>query len=138
MRDADAVRVSTRTAVVLLSSAHVAVVGAAEHWSELAQLIAPQGRLGVIDDPDPVDLRLFKPKSVSIHWENMFTRSVFQTSDIDEQGRLLARVAALIDTGEIVTTLGEDLGPLSAAALEAAHRRIVTDHAPGKMVFQGL
>src|SRR5690606_4490363 len=110
-----------------------AVVGAEQHWAELARLIAPQGRLGLIDDPEPVDLRLFKIKSVSIHWENMFTRSVFQTPDMAEQGRLLARVADLIDQGEIVTTLGEDLGPLSAGELQIAHERIALSHAPGKM-----
>jgi NADPH2:quinone reductase len=115
-----------------------AIVGTDRHWADLAQLIAPQGRLGVIDDPEPVDLRLLKIKSVSIHWENMFTRSFFQTPDLDEQGRLLARVAALVDQGEIATTLGEDLGVLSASALELAHQRIVTIHTPGKMVFHGL
>jgi NADPH2:quinone reductase len=115
-----------------------AVVGAEQHWAELSQLIAPQGRLGLIDDPEPVDLRLFKSKSVSIHWENMFTRSVFQTSDMAEQGQLLARVAELVDRGEIATTLGDDLGPLAAAALDAAHERIVLSHMPGKMVFHGL
>ena len=115
-----------------------AIVGTDAHWAELAQMIAPQGRLGLIDDPEPLDLRLFKAKSVSIHWENMFTRSVFQTSDIAEQGHILARVAALVDDGNLATTLGEDLGPLSAAALEDAHRRIVSTHVPGKMVFHGL
>jgi len=115
-----------------------AVVGAEQHWAELAQLIAPQGRLGLIDDPEPVDLRLFKTKSVSIHWENMFTRSVFRTPDMAEQGRLLARVAELVDQGEIATTLGEDLGPLSAAALDAAHQRIFQSHVPGKMVLHGF
>lgn len=115
-----------------------AVVGAEQHWAELAELVAPQGRLGIIDDPEPVDLRLFKTKSVSIHWENMFTRSVYRTSDMAEQGHLLGRVSALVDEGAIATTIGEDLGVLSAAALEAAHERIVRSHVPGKMVLRGL
>jgi zinc-binding alcohol dehydrogenase family protein len=114
-----------------------AVVGADRHWAELAQAIAPQGRLGLIDDPDPVDLRLLKSKSISIHWENMFTRSVFATPDMAEQGRLLSRVADLVDRGAVATTLAEELGPFSAAALQAAHDRIVADHRPGKMVFRG-
>jgi zinc-binding alcohol dehydrogenase family protein len=113
-----------------------AIVGADAHWDALAQLIAPQGRVGLIDDPEPVDLRVFKAKSVSLHWENMFTRSVFQTPDMAEQGRLLGRIADLVDGGALVTTLGHDLGALSAAALDAAHRRIVSDHPPGKLVFQ--
>ncbi len=51
-----------------------------ESWAELARIVAPQGRIGLIDDPEPLDLRLVKFKSVSIHWEAMFTRPMFATA----------------------------------------------------------
>ena len=63
----------------------------ARAWAEIAKLIAPQGRFGLIDDPEPLDLRLVKFKSVSIHWEAMFTRPMFQTADMVRQHEILGR-----------------------------------------------
>ncbi len=51
-----------------------------QHASEIAELIAPQGRLGLIDEL--ADVSMLKRKSVSIHWELMFTRPIFTTADI--------------------------------------------------------
>jgi zinc-binding alcohol dehydrogenase family protein len=87
------------------------------HFPQIAELIAPQGRFGLIDDPEPFDLRLIKVKSISTHWENMFTRSIFQTEDMDAQHNLLSRLSKMIDNGQIKTTLAEVLGPINAANL---------------------
>jgi NADPH:quinone reductase len=108
------------------------------HFPQIAELIAPQGRLGLIDDPEPFDLRLVKVKSVSTHWENMFTRSIFQTEDIEAQHDLLTRLSTMIDDGRIRTTLAEVLGPINAANLAGAHNRIWERRAPGKMVMVGF
>jgi len=108
------------------------------HFPEIAELIAPQGRFGLIDDPEPFDLRLIKVKSVSTHWENMFTRSIFQTEDMGAQHVLLTRLSKMIDSGQIRTTLAEVLGPINAANLAGAHARIWERRAPGKMVMVGF
>jgi NADPH:quinone reductase len=108
------------------------------HYPAIAEVIAPQGRFGLIDDPAPLDLRLVKLKSVSFHWENMFTRAVFGTPDMDAQNRLLKRVSELIDNGSLKTTLAEILGPISAATVGHGHERIQASHAPGKMVMTGF
>ncbi len=108
------------------------------HYPQIAELIAPQGRFGLIDDPEPLDLKLLKVKSVSVHWENMFTRSVFQTEDMEAQGELLTRLSQMIDKGQIRTTLAEVLGPINAANLTGAHDRIWQRRAPGKMVMVGF
>ena len=108
------------------------------HFPQIAELIAPQGRFGLIDDPEPFDLRLIKVKSISTHWENMFTRSIFQTEDMDAQHNLLSRLSKMIDNGQIRTTLAEVLGPINAANLGAAHNRIWERRAPGKMVMVGF
>ncbi len=39
------------------------------HLKEIAALIGPQGRFALIDDPKTFDISLFKPRSVSVHWE---------------------------------------------------------------------
>ncbi|MCO7737144.1 zinc-binding alcohol dehydrogenase family protein [Brucella intermedia] len=108
-----------------------------DHLSEIVRLIAPQGRFGLIDDPDKLDIMPFKRKSVSVHWELMFTRPIYQTVDMAEQGRLLNEVAKLVDEGKIRTTLTEVLSPISAANLKAAHSVLESGKAKGKIVLEG-
>lgn len=109
-----------------------------EAWAALAEIMAPQGRLGIIDDPDPVDLRLFKAKSISIHWESMFTRSMFQTADMQRQHDILNRIAELLDRGELRALDKVHLGQINAANLRQAHQLIEGGHAIGKIVLEGF
>ncbi len=108
------------------------------HFDQIAELIAPQGRFGLIDDPDAIDMRKVKRKSVSLHWEFMFTRPMFETADVLEQNRLLAEVARLVDAGKIKTTLGETFGTINAANLRRAHALIESGKAKGKVVLEGF
>ncbi|QEN87415.1 zinc-binding alcohol dehydrogenase family protein [Labrys sp. KNU-23] len=108
------------------------------HLGEIVELIAPQGRFGLIDDPEGLDIMGFKRKAVSIHWELMFTRPIFQTPDMDEQGKLLNEVAGLIDKGKIRTTLSQVLSPINAENLKQAHALIESGRAKGKIVLEGF
>lgn len=109
------------------------------HFPDLAELMAPEGKLGLIDDPkQPLDVMLLKRKSVSLHWELMFTRSLYETKTLEQQGRILDEVSALVDQGVLRTTLNEDLGPISAANLKRAHALLETGHARGKLVLGGF
>ena len=87
----------------------------ASHVDDIVELIAPQGRFGLIDDPATLNVIPFKTKSISVHWELMFTRSNFNTADIEEQGRILNEVARLVDAGTLRTTLAENFGTINAA-----------------------
>lgn len=107
------------------------------HFTEIAAVIAPQGRLALIDDPEPFDIRLLKRKSISLHWEFMFTRSLFTTPDMIAQHQLLTRVAALVDEGRIRSTVGEHFGPINAANLKRAHALLESGKARGKIVLEG-
>jgi NADPH2:quinone reductase len=108
------------------------------HLDEIAALIAPQGRLGLIDDPAILDINRFKRKSVSVHWELMFTRSIFSTADIAEQGKLLNEVSRLVDTGILRTTMTEQYAPINAANLQQVHTLIESGKARGKIVLAGF
>ena len=108
-----------------------------QHLAEIVELIAPQGRFALIDDPATLDIMPFKQKSVSIHWELMFTRSMFGTADIAEQGKLLDEVARLVDDGTIRTTLAERFGTITAANLRRVHALIESGRAKGKIVLEG-
>jgi zinc-binding alcohol dehydrogenase family protein len=109
-----------------------------DHLEQIAELIAPQGRFGLIDDPASLDISPFKRKSVSVHWELMFTRAIFETADMGEQGRLLAEIARLVDAGSIRTTLTDTMGTISAANLKAAHALSESGKAKGKLVLEGF
>jgi NADPH:quinone reductase len=106
------------------------------HASEIAELIAPQGRFGVIDGL--ADANLFASKSVSIHWELMFTRSIYQTVDMAEQGVLLNEVARLVDAGTLRSTATERHAPINAANLKRVHALIESGRARGKIVLEGF
>ncbi|MFZ6770938.1 zinc-binding alcohol dehydrogenase family protein [Undibacterium sp. Di26W] len=109
-----------------------------QHYAQIIASLKPQGRLGVIDDMATLDLMQLKSKSISLHWELMFTRSMFQTPDMDEQGKLLAEVAALVDAGKVRTTVNANFGSISAANLRKAHALIESGKAQGKIVLQGF
>jgi len=109
-----------------------------DHLAEVAQLIAPQGRLAVIDDPAALDITPFKRKSVSVHWEFMFTRSMFDTPDIAAQGALLNEASRLIDAGTLQTTLGAHFGRINAENLRRAHALLESGKARGKIVLEGF
>jgi NADPH:quinone reductase-like Zn-dependent oxidoreductase len=105
---------------------------------EIVELIAPQGRFGLIDDPESLDIMGFKRKSVSVHQEFMFTRSMYGTADIGEQGILLNEISKLIDSGKIRTTVTEILRPINAANLKTAHATLESRTAKGKIVLEGF
>jgi zinc-binding alcohol dehydrogenase family protein len=114
------------------------LTGTDQHQADIAELIAPQGRLGLIDDPAAFDLGLFKRKCISVHWEFMFTRSLFDTPDILEQHKLLNEVARLVDEGVLCSTVTEVLGPIDAATLRRAHALIESGKSRGKLVLAGF
>jgi zinc-binding alcohol dehydrogenase family protein len=109
-----------------------------QHLDQLVEALAPQGRLGLIDDPASLDVAKLKRKSLSLHWEFMYTRSMFQTPDILEQHRLLERVSQLIDAGVLKTTVGEHFGTINAANLRRAHALLESGKAKGKIVLEGF
>lgn len=109
-----------------------------QHWQTMAEVIAPQGKICTIIEPAAkVDVLLLKQKSVTFSIEFMFTRSMFHTPDMIEQHHLLNEVAALVDAGKLRTTVGEMLGPITAANLRRAHAQLETGRAIGKLVLEG-
>lgn len=106
--------------------------------AQIAEFIAPQGRFGLIDDPKGFDIMPFKGKAVSIHWELMFTRSLFTTEDIARQGDILDTVAGFIDAGKIRSTATESFGVINAVNLKRAHALIESGKAKGKITLEGF
>ena len=108
------------------------------HFDEIVKIINPQGKFGFIDDPEVLNAALFKPKAVSIHYELMFTRSLFQTSDMIEQHHILDKISELIEKGTIKTTVGEHFGKINAKNIRKAHELLESRKAKGKIVLEGF
>ncbi|WP_411994612.1 zinc-binding alcohol dehydrogenase family protein [Agarivorans sp. DSG3-1] len=109
-----------------------------QHLAEIIKVIKPQGKFGLIDDPSSLDVKLLKPKSISLHWEFMYTRSMFETEDMIKQHQLLGEIAQLIDQGKIKSTLGDHFGQINADNLKQAHAFIESQKAKGKIVLEGF
>jgi zinc-binding alcohol dehydrogenase family protein len=110
-----------------------------QHFDQVVEAIAPQGKYSLIDDPTtPIDILKFKRKAVSLHWELMFTRALFETADMIEQHRILDRLAELVDAGTIRTTVNENYGRINAENLRRAHAMIESNRARGKIVLEGF
>ena len=109
-----------------------------QHFNDILELIKPQGKLALIDDPELIDIRPMKRKSLSLHWELMFTRSLYQTEDMIAQQQLLQQVADMVDAGQLKTTLNSDFGTINAENLRKAHQLIESQQAIGKLVLSGF
>ena len=105
---------------------------------QLVEVLRPQGKLALIDDPAQLDVMPLKRKSLSLHWELMFTRSMYKTEDMIKQHHLLDRVSQLVDDGIIRTTMGEHFGTICAKNLKRAHALIESGKARGKIVLEGF
>ncbi|HEY9029547.1 MAG TPA: zinc-binding alcohol dehydrogenase family protein [Burkholderiaceae bacterium] len=109
-----------------------------QHYEQIVESLKPQGALAVIDDMPVLDAMKLKTKAISLHWELMFTRPMFGTPDMAEQGRLLAEVARLVDEKRLRTTAGAHYGTINAANLLRAHAFVESGKAQGKVVLEGF
>lgn len=105
---------------------------------QLVEILAPEGKLGLIDDPETLDVVPLKRKSASLHWEFMFARSMWQAPDMGEQGRLLSRVSELVDRGELHSTQTQTFSPINVENLKKAHTLVESGKAIGKVTLSGF
>ena len=112
-------------------------VDANQYWNVFVELIKPQGHIGCISDPvENVNLRQLKGKSISFHWESMFTRSVFETEDMIAQHHILNKLAELLDNGTIQSTLKTTLNGLTVSNFKEAHKLLESGSTIGKIAIK--
>jgi NADPH:quinone reductase len=110
-----------------------------QHFSNMVEVIKPQGKIcSIVENKAPLDMNLLKNKSAAFAWEFMFTKSMYETEDIQSQHDLLDDVADLVDKGVIKMTLTETLGPLTPENLAKAHAQLESGKTIGKIVLSGL
>lgn len=108
------------------------------YFDQYIELLQPFGKIAMIDEVDSLDAMKLKPKSLSLHIEFMFARSMFTAADMDEQGKLLDKISDLIDAGKIKTTVGKNLGAINAENLKLAHQELESGKSIGKIVLEGF
>ena len=107
-----------------------------QHWDAMCELVEPQGKIGtIVETDDLIDISKLQGKSASLHWELMFTRTIFQTADMAEQNKILNRVSQLTDAGTVRTTLQQTIKGFTVESLKEAHRRIEKANVIGKLVI---
>jgi NADPH:quinone reductase-like Zn-dependent oxidoreductase len=108
------------------------------YWNQMTELVAPQGAiLAIVGNRGPLEQTLLKAKSARLCWEFMFTRAQYGTPDLEQQGRILSRIAELVDTGELRSAARTNLGAINAANLRAAHGQLESGCTVGKVVLSG-
>ena len=104
----------------------------------LFRSLLPHGAIvAIVGNRAPLNLDLLKAKSASFHWEFMFTRPRYQTDDMAEQGRILERVARLVERGELRSTLSRCFEPIAVETLQQAHGLLRQGRTLGKLALRG-
>ena len=115
-----------------------ALTGTEGHFDAIISLIKPRGAVAFIDDPEVLNIKSGKQKAIRFAWEFMFTRPMFNTTDIDEQHKLLNRVSEMLDDGTLISTVTKNLGKISAQSLTEAHTQQESGRVIGKNVLEGF
>lgn len=108
-----------------------------DHMTEMAKVIMPQGKIcSILPTQKPLDIALFG-KSVTFAYELMYTRSLFQTVDMEQQHILLNRLADWVDDKKIRSTMTEHFTPISVENFKKAYTNLLTGKTIGKIVLEG-
>lgn len=99
------------------------------------EVVRPFGQIVAIDDERDLAFYDLKDKAISWHWEFMFARPRHGW-DLIAQHDILERVALLVDSDRVTSTLARALAPINAANLREAHRIVESGHAVGKVVAE--
>lgn len=110
-----------------------------QHLVNMAETIKPQGKIcSIVETEHPLDMNLLKNKSVMFAWESMFTRSMYETDDMQAQYDLLNNVSVLVDQQVIQSTMTEHFGALTPQNLAKAHAQLEFGRTIGKLVLTGF
>ena len=106
------------------------------HWEAIAQIVKPQGKIcTIVENKHPLSQSVLKNKSITHVWELMFTKSMYETEDMQTQHDLLNRAADLFDEGILKTTLTTDMGDLTVENLTKAHAQLESGSTIGKIAL---
>ncbi|VFP78407.1 Zinc-binding alcohol dehydrogenase family protein [Candidatus Erwinia haradaeae] len=104
------------------------------HWSAISEIISPQGQIcTIVSNNHPLDLSVLKLKSAALHFEFIYTRSLFTTLDLPSQGDILNMISKNLDEKKLTSSLNTTLYGLNIENLLYAHQLIQNGHVCGKI-----
>lgn len=107
-----------------------------EYLAQMTEVINPQGSICLlVNTANYLDINPLKAKSITLVWEMMFTRSMYQTKDMDQQGQLLNKVSKLVDNDKIKAMVTQSLSPINVENITKAHTLIEQGNMIGKLVL---
>ena len=111
--------------------------GTSDHWKNIIQLIDPQGHICTIAESsgNHIDIGSFKSKSITLSYELMYTRSIYQTEDMIEQHHILNKIATMLENSEIKSTLNSTLTGFTTENLKEAHQKLESGKTIGKIAI---
>lgn len=113
------------------------LAGTERNWASLVDLIAPRGHIALIDDPETLDVKLLKTKSLTVTWELCLTRPLCATPDVAAHAKALARIADLAATGQLQAMATTRLSPIDATTIAEAQALQESGKCIGKTVIEG-
>ncbi len=108
------------------------------HWTAITKIIAPGGKIGVITNHASLDAAPLRPKSASLHWEDVVTRQHFGGADMIAHHKILDEISSLAEAGVLRSTATTELGPLTPTSLREAHALVESGRMLGKVVLDRL
>lgn len=108
------------------------------YFEQMAELIAPLGKICVlVDSQSPLDMNKLKRKSVSFHWEFMFSRPLYDNKP-EHHGNILKKLSRLIEQGQVHSTMTRSLSPINKTNLLKAHQKMEEGKQIGKLTLEGF
>lgn len=108
-----------------------------QHWFAMEEVIQAQGKIcSIVETNKEINLDNLQSKSVSFSWEFMFTRSMYNTPDIERQGQILNEISKLIDNGTIRHTLNKKYIGFNTTNIADSHKDLLTGSTIGKVVIE--
>lgn len=109
------------------------------YFDLMCKLISPQGRICALSSAkEKHNIQNLMQKSATFAWEFMFTKSMFQTQDLNSQHRILERLKELVEQKKLKTTMTQLFKGIDVESLHKAHERQKQSSIIGKQVLQSV
>lgn len=106
------------------------------YFKILPQIVRPFGKVcNIVPFSEPQNFNALMHKSISFHWEFMFTYSSFDQNSMISQSKTLAKISELIDTKLLVSPENLRLKGITAETIKVAHQIIEKKSSIGKIVI---
>lgn len=111
-------------------------VKAEENIEAAANIVKPQGRIcTLLPFSEKLPDKLFS-KSITLSYELMYTRSLYETDDWAKQHEYLTELTKQVEAGNIRSTKTEQFSEMTEETITKAYELLQNEHTIGKIVIE--